>query len=149
MNGRKQNQQIERGATLAEMAIGATVFFTAVFAILEFSRLLWTHNALTDAAQRGARYAAISSQNTTNVKNMVVYGVTNPSITAQPEVSGLMASNVEVIYSNFGVKQGTVSVRITGYQFSFSVPLIGTTLAMPDYKTTLTGESAGYAPSNL
>jgi len=47
----------ERGSTLVEFAIGATVFLTAMFAVLEFGRALWTHNALTDAARRGARYA--------------------------------------------------------------------------------------------
>ena len=41
----------QRGATLVEFAIGALVFFTATFGVLEFSRLLWTHNALNDAAR--------------------------------------------------------------------------------------------------
>lgn len=146
----KRSRQEERGAALIELAIGATVFFTAVFAILEFSRLLWTHNALADAARRGTRYAAVNLQNATNVKNVVVYGEPNPAEGAIPVVNGLTTSNVEVVYSgNFGVKQGTVSIRITGYTFQFNVPLIGTTMTMPDYHTTLTGESAGYVPANL
>ncbi len=146
---RKRHNRTERGATFVEMAIAGSVFLMALFALLEFSRLLWTHNALTDAVRLGARYAAISTQNVANVKNVVVYGVPNPAGGAQPVVYGLTTSNVEVTYSGFGVKQGTVSVRITGYQFTFAVPLIGSTLTMPDYKTTLTGESAGYVPANL
>ena len=47
----------ERGAALVEFAIGATVFLTATFGIIEFGCLLWTHKALADAARRGARYA--------------------------------------------------------------------------------------------
>ena len=47
----------QRGATLVEFAIAATVLLTAIFAVLEFGRALWTHNALSDAARRGARYA--------------------------------------------------------------------------------------------
>lgn len=146
---RRQFNNNERGATFVEMAIAGTVFLMALFALLEFSRLLWTHNALTDAVRTGARYAAISTQNAANVQNVVVYGVPNPALGAQPVVYGLSTSNVVVTYSGFGVKQGTVSVRITGYQFTFAVPIIGTTLTMPDYRTTLTGESAGYIPANL
>jgi hypothetical protein len=47
------------------------------------------------------------------------------------------------------VNKGTVSVSITGYQFQFIVPLIGTTITMPAYSTTLTGESVGEIPPNM
>ncbi len=53
----KTKRSGERGAALVEFAIAALVFLTAVFAVIEFGRLLWVHNALTDAARRGARYA--------------------------------------------------------------------------------------------
>jgi Flp pilus assembly protein TadG len=143
----KITSKVERGATLVELAIGATIFFTILFAVLEFGRLLWTHNALSDAVRRGARYAVINPENEANVRNVVVFGVPSPADGAQPVVYGLTTGNVEVTYSgNFGVKLGTASVRITGYQFTFTVPLIGATITMPDYKTTLTGESAGYEP---
>jgi len=151
----KISRRDERGAALVEFAIGASVFFTAIFGVLECGRLLWTHNALADAARRGARYAVINTGGgtcdpcKTNVRNVVVYG--DPAGGTQPVVPGLTATpdRVEVIYTNFIVKQGTVSVRITGYQFSFAIPLIGATLTMPDYHTTLTGESAGFIPPDL
>jgi Flp pilus assembly protein TadG len=70
-------KQDEKGATLVEYAIGATVFLMAVFAVLEFSRVLWAHNALSDAARQGARYAALHTPSEdTNIKNLVVYGNT-------------------------------------------------------------------------
>ena len=47
----------QRGSTLVEFAIGATVFLMVMFAVLEFGRALWIHNALSDAARRAARYA--------------------------------------------------------------------------------------------
>lgn len=142
----KKVMKVERGATLMEFAIAGPIFFTAVFGIIEFSRLLWTHNALADAARQGARYAAISPQNATEVKNMIVYGSTNPAPGANPVIYGLTTGNVEVTYNSFGVKQGGVEVKITGYQFTFSVPLIGATLMMSDHHSVLTGESAGFAP---
>lgn len=138
----------ERGATLVEFAIGATVFLTAMFAVLEFGRVLWVHNALTDAARRGARYATMhSTADADSVKNVVVYG--DPAGGGQPMLNNLSTSNVNVTYNNFGLNDGTVSVSITGYQFQFVVPIIGTTITMPSYTTTLTAESAGYVPNNV
>src|SRR5215470_17698557 len=138
----------ERGATLVEFAIGVTVFVTAMFAVLEFGRALWVHNALTDAARRGARYAVTHTPADADaVKNVVVYG--DPAGGAQPVISDLSTANVSVNYSNFGLDTGTVSVSITNYQFQFVVPFIGTTIQMPAYTTTLTGESAGLIPANL
>jgi len=138
----------DRGATLLEFAIGATVFLTVMFAVLEFGRALWVHNALTDAVRRGARYAVVhTAADSAAVKNVVVYG--DPGGGAQPVVNNLATSNVAVTYSNFGLEGGSVSVSITNYQFQFVVPLIGTTIQMPAYTTTLTGESVGLIPADL
>ena len=52
----------QRGATMAEFAVVSGVFFMIVFGIIEFGRLLYTHNALTDASRRGARYAALHKE---------------------------------------------------------------------------------------
>jgi Flp pilus assembly protein TadG len=140
----------ERGSTLLEFAIGATVFLSVMFAVLEFGRALWVHNALTDAARRGARYAVIhAATDADSVKNVVVYGDPNPANGTQPVVNNLTTDNVIVTYSNFGLESGTVSVSITNYQFQFVVPLIGTTIQMPAYTTTLTGESVGLVPPSL
>lgn len=149
--GRKMRSTIsgktERGATLVEFAIGATVFFTVMFAIVEFGRMLYVHNALSDAARRGARYAVVNTEaNKENVKKMAVYGNTNGG-TQQPLVDHLTTDNVAVTYSaapnNFGVNKGTVTVQIQNYDFNFSIPLVGGKLRMPKYSTTLTGENAG------
>lgn len=143
----KSKRDTERGATLVEFAIGATVFLAALFSVLEFGRVLWLHNALTDAARRGARYAVVNSNaDSASVKNVVVYG--NPAGTGTPLINNLSTANVDVNYSTFGVGEGTATVNITNYQFQFVVPLIGTTINMPAYKTTLIGESAGYIPAN-
>lgn len=138
----------ERGSTLVEFAIGATVFITAMFAVLEFGRALWVHNALTDAARRGARYATLNTAaNVAQVKNVVVYG--NPDGAGSPMVNDLSTTNVDVNYSGFGLNDGTVSVSITNYQFQFVIPIVGTTITMPNYRTTLTAESAGLIPPNI
>jgi len=120
----------------------------AMFAVLEFGRALWVHNALADAARRGARYAVLhSSADAAQVRNVVVFG--DPLGGSQPVVNNLSTSNVVVDYSTFGLNKGSVSVSITDYQFQFVIPLIGTTIQMPSYTTTLTAESAGFIPGNM
>jgi Flp pilus assembly protein TadG len=142
------NRNNERGSTLVEFSIGVTVFLTAMFGVMEFGRALWVHNALTDAARRGARYATMHSPNDANlVKNVVVYG--DPAGSSQPMLNNLTTANVNVSYNNFGLNDGTVSVSITNYQFQFVIPIVGTTITMPSYTTTLTAESAGYIPGNI
>jgi Flp pilus assembly protein TadG len=142
--GIKRNS--ERGTTLVEFAIGATVFLTVMFAIVEFGRMLYVHNALSDAARRGARYAVVHTPGEVeDVKRMAVYGSTAGG--TQPLVDHLTTDNVIVQYSgppnSFGVNKGTVSVQIQNYDFNFSVPLVGGSIRMPKYRTTLTGENAG------
>ena len=148
MRKRKPVESSERGATLVEFSIALMVFLVAMFAVIEFGRALWVHNALADAARRGARYAVLhSSDNAAAVKNVVVYG--NAAGGTQATVPNLTTTNVSVTYSNFGLNQGTATVSITGYQFQFVVPIVGTTITMPAYTTTLTGESVGYIPDDM
>lgn len=137
----------ERGTTLVEFAIGVTVFLTSMFAVVEFGRALWTHNALADAARRGARYATLhSAADIEQVKNVVVYG--DPAGGSQPLVPNLSTANVSVNYSNFALNTGTVTVSVTDYQFQFVLPLVATGITMPNNSTTLTGESVGWIPVN-
>lgn len=145
----------QRGAALVEFAIVSTVFLTVLFGVLEFGRLLWTHNALQDAARRGARYATIRRDDAAGnlaVKRMIVYGDPNAT-SGTPVVSGLTTNDVQVAYANSnGVQlssRATVSITnpSTGnYRFQFSIPLFGGTLTMPSYKTSLPGESLGFVP---
>jgi Flp pilus assembly protein TadG len=144
----KRFDSSERGATLVEFSLAVTVLLTSMFAVVEFGRALWTHNALTDAARRGARYATVHTPaEVAMVKNVVVYG--DEAGGSQTVVPNLTPDQVTVNYTDIGVNKGTVSVSITGYQFQFIVPLIGTTITMPNYSTTLTGESVGEIPPNM
>ena len=140
----------QRGAALVEFAVAATVLLTLVFAVLELGRLLWVHNALTDAARRGARYAVNHSQSSsslTEIKNVAVYG--NPEGAGSPLVNDLTPDKVKVTYQGFGLSTGIVTVEIENYDFNFVVPIVGTTIRMPRYHTTLTGENSGWVPNNI
>ena len=144
----RKSRRGERGSTLVEFAIGATLFLTVMFAVIEFGRALWVHNALADAARRGARYAVVhTAADSAAVKNVVVYG--DPAGGSTPLVDNLTTSNVNVTYSSFGLSGGTATVSISNYQFQFVVPIVSTSISMPSYSTTLTAESAGLIPANL
>jgi Flp pilus assembly protein TadG len=141
----KRSRKNERGASLVEFSIAATVFLIAMFAVLEFGRALWVHNALTDAARKGARYAVLhQASDIADVKRVVVFG--DPAGGTNPVVNNLDVPNVDVSYTGFGLDTGTVSVSITNYQFQFVLPIGVTSIQMPSYRTTLTGESAGMLP---
>jgi hypothetical protein len=74
---------------------------------------------------------------------MVLYGT--PAAGSTPLVNNLTAANVQVDYStNFGVAQGTVSVKIISYNYTFAVA--ARVINMPPYQTTVVGESAGFTP---
>ena len=138
----------ERGASLVEFSIAATVFLTVMFGVIEFGRALWTHNALADAARRGARYAVLNQESKKgDVKKIVVYGSLDAD--AKPMLDNLTTDNVDVDYDGFGMDVGTVQVTIKEYDFEFIVPIVSTTIRMPKYTTTLTGESAGTSPATI
>lgn len=174
IRGRKSSKE-ESGSTIAEFAIVSGVFFMMIFGIIEFGRLLYTHNALTDAARRGARYAVLHPENETCTKNVVIYGERNNQIGPPPTctpigpplVYGLDRPTVDIdihyegvdldnlpgdptpIDTNFGMNLGTATVSIRNYTFSLSIPFARDSLTLPHYTTTLMAESAGTEPDPI
>ena len=163
LSNRRNMNAGEKGNTIIEFAIVATVFFMMLVGIVAAGHLFYTHNALTEATRRGARYAVLqcrpaqngctgSDTTLTRVKNVVIYGTDSPAAGATSLISGLQASNVTVEYSTgqqFGVAKGTVSVSINNYSYPFVLPAVTTSIAMPPYRTTLSGECAGFIPPNI
>lgn len=47
----------QRGATIVESAVIMLLFFTIIFAIFEFGRILNVYHTITNAAREGARYS--------------------------------------------------------------------------------------------
>src|SRR5215208_4103325 len=122
---RKQNENREAGSSLLEFAIGATVFLTVMFATIEFGRALWVHNALSDAARRGARYAVLhKATDIEDVKKIVVYGDLTETT---PLLENFSTNNVDVIYDSFKLDGGTVRVSVHDYDFKLILPLMVST----------------------
>ena len=159
LSSRTNMRTDEKGNTIIEFAIVATVFFLMLVGIAAAGHLYYTHNALVEATRRGARYAVLqckadlngcpnSDTAATRIKNIVVYGTDSPAAGATSLISGLQTSNVTVDNSTgtgFGVASGTVSVSIDSYSYTF----ITTSITMPSYRTTLSGECAGFIPPDI
>ncbi|HZH89507.1 MAG TPA: TadE/TadG family type IV pilus assembly protein [Pyrinomonadaceae bacterium] len=146
----KKFQRDERGAALVEFAIAATLLCASVFGVLEIGRLLWVHNSLVDASRRAARYAVNRDTGGTAqaaAKNMAVYG--NAAGEGQPLVQDLKPEQVSISYQDFTLGGGSVTVEIVDYDFNFVLPLVSQKLSLPTYKTSLTGENAGYVPADI
>lgn len=140
----------ERGGSLIEFTVVAAVFFMMLVGIVAAGNLYYTHNALVEATRRGARYAVLHpTGSTTAVRNVVMYGTDSPPNGATPLVYNLQPGNVIVTYTGLNVAQGTVTVTIESYTFPFVLPSRTTSVTMPPYRTTLTGESAGFIPPDI
>ena len=151
---KKRSKSSERGTAIVEFTLTAAFFLMMIMAIVSGGHLFFTHNALVESTRRGARYAAtlakpgtgFCANNSTTVdpvKNMVLYGT--PTAGTTTLVNNLQPSNITVCYSSdYGVGQGTVSVKIENYAYTFAVA--GRIINMPAYQTTVVGESAGQVP---
>jgi hypothetical protein len=170
---REQNKRTgEKGGSLLEFVVVATMFFVMLIAICAGGNLYFTHNALVESTRRGARFASMQLANATpgtprvsngcdttapalnDIKNYTIYG--NTAGTGPKLAPGLTPANICVEYSStpldpatapgFGIGQGAVSVSIINYDFHFVVPFITRTITMPPYRSTVAGESAGVIP---
>jgi Flp pilus assembly protein TadG len=140
----------QRGQTLVEFALAVMLFLTLLFGIIEFGRALWSWNTIVQATRAGARFAVTSDPtNDTAIKNWVVYH--NAAGTGDPVLNGLATNNVNVSFlANDGTdmsatryKSDVVQVGVTGYTFNFIVPLLGGSITLPPFTTTLPVEGLG------
>jgi hypothetical protein len=142
----------ERGGSLIEFTVVATLFFMILVGIVAAGNLYYTHNALVEATRRGARFAVLNPNGSISaVQNVVVYGTATPADGATSLIYNLQTTHVIVDYPGTGINvaQGRVTVRIEGYAFPFVLPGRATSITMPPYRTTLTGESAGFIPPDI
>jgi Flp pilus assembly protein TadG len=151
-NSRSRRSTHQKGQALVEFGIAATVFFLILFGILEFGRALWTWNTIVQATRAGARFAVVEAPTGDDapVKKVVVYQDPNAANSSNPVAPGLTTGNVRVEYlMNDGTAAANkdvadvVQVSVTGYQFQFLIPVLGSTITLPAFTTTLPLEGMG------
>jgi Flp pilus assembly protein TadG len=109
------------GAALVEFAFMALLFFTLIFAIIEFSRLMLMYHHVGNAAREGSRYAIVhgSSDNTSIADEQNVEDYVR-------SVSALDPNHVFVTttWPN-GNKNPGSPVKVTvDYTFNFNLPIL-------------------------
>jgi Flp pilus assembly protein TadG len=130
------NQFNQRGVAAVEFALIATLLFTLLIGIMEFSRVLYYWNTATEATRLGARLAVVCDQDAAAVKSKM-----------QAMLGVLNAGNIYVEYLD---KDGnscdsdscrSVTVSISGLTVSTLIPLVPLNIEMPPFSTTLPRES--------
>lgn len=130
------NRFKQRGVAAVEFALIATMLFTLLIGIMEFSRVLYYWNTATEATRLGARLAVVCDQDAAAVKTKM-----------QSMLGILNSSNVSVEYID---KDGnscdpdscrSVTVSISGLTVSTLIPLVPLNIDMPPFSTTLPRES--------
>ena len=145
--------QREAGTTSVEFAIIGMLAMVVLLGIVEFSRLVFTLNTLSEATRRGARMAAVCPINDPAIAQVAMFNPPGGG-GASPLVTGFGPGNILVEYLNqtggvIGAPAANylqiryVRVRIANYQHRLLVPLFDVTLNVPAYPSTLPRESLG------
>lgn len=136
-------KQAQSGATTIELAFVLVIFFMFLLGVLDFSRMLFTWNAATEAARLGARYAVVcadtgnQSQVLDKMRRMV------------PEIGG-----AALAWEPAGCDATTceaVTVTITSLNFRWLAPVSGLVMpvrALPTFSTRLPREMMRQDPNN-
>ncbi len=127
-----RRRHAQRGASLPEMALAATAFFTLLFGIVDFGRALYTYNFVASLAREGARWWIVrGTTSCTNSSNQLAdCNATTAEI--QSYVQGLnegatKAPSIQVSPAPVSCPNGatasaapgcTVAVKVT-YPFTF------------------------------
>jgi Flp pilus assembly protein TadG len=140
----------EQGVTTVEFAIVGLVALVILFSLIEFSRLIFVINSLSEATRRGARMAAVCPLNDPAILQVTVFNAPGGGGSGSPIVSGLDTSNVVVEYLDQNGQQTNtfaqiqyVRVRIANFQHTLLIPVYAVNLTLPEYPTTLPRESLG------
>lgn len=143
MNSRKH----QKGTTVVEFSIAASVLFLLLFAVMEFGRMMYTCHLLQESTRSAARMAVISTY-------------TSPGLHADvtEAVEGLLpeGANLSVKYLNMDGDPATgagdtvfVRASISDYSMKLLIPLPGLTeVTAPTFTTTQVAESLGDNPTS-
>jgi hypothetical protein len=86
----------QHGAAAVEFAIVCLLFFTILFAILEFGRMLYVYNTMQEVTRRGARAAVVRwIDQSDTIKSIALFGGT-----AIPAGAEVRAVNISIEYLN-------------------------------------------------
>jgi Flp pilus assembly protein TadG len=131
----------QRGTALLEAALVITILATALFAIIDFSRALYTYHLVANAAREGTRYATVhgsssgsfggSEQTQVNTYLQALssgIGIDTNVLTVTATVSGAPNSNptFATTCGDASPSPGCLVTVQVQYPFQFALPLLPT-----------------------
>jgi hypothetical protein len=140
------NRQSQLGTTSVEFAIVALVFFTVMFALIDFSRLFWDMAALDESTRRGARVAAVCPVNDPYIAQVALFGGLIPALEAQHILVQYLDDASTVVADPAGAGYGSIKyvrVSIRNFQLRTFIPGLPAVITPPSFETTIPSESLG------
>lgn len=126
-------RRAQRGATIVEFALIASILIMLLIGIFEFGRVLFYWNTASEAIRLGARTAIVCDVNAAGVVKRV-----------KSLLPILANSNVQVSYSPSGCDVSScsfVTVSITNVTVNTMIPIANFAITMPPFTTTMPRES--------
>lgn len=134
----------QSGATAVEFALVLLIFLTFLLGILDFSRMLFTWNAATEATRAGARYAVVCDDTTNSGAVLERMQAMLPQIQA-----------IDVNWTPAGCTSATcegVTLTITDLDYQWISPIAGLAglapIPMPSFSTFLSREIMRQDPNS-
>ena len=134
-----QRRNRQQGMTIIEFSIAASVFFVLMFAVMEFSRLMYTFHLIQEATRSAARVAIVSAKSNKQ----------DPLDEARKFLPNLDEDQLHIGHNEIGGTDGTpitkvVTVNIEGYTIDLAIPIPGgIRITTPNFSTTQIAESLG------
>lgn len=127
-----------RGAAAVEFALTASIFFTLLFAIIEFSRLMLLWGTASEATRMAARMASVCSPGaiTEQAARKRVASLLNAS--GQVSING-RTDWLSLTYLPSGCTESTctlVTARIANVSAKVSIPGVQQTIILPDFSAS-------------
>lgn len=112
----------QRGSTLVETAVVLLLFFTLVFAIIEFGRAYNEYHAITNAAREGARYSvAPCSYNVAMCGTSATGQLVDKHAVENIVKSYLLSANIDPAGANMNVNvQQVETATLNGVQVNYT-----------------------------
>ena len=77
----------ERGSSMVEFALGASLLFMVVFGIIAMALALYTYNVVSEAAREATRYAIVRGSACPLWHGVPGHGCRHPDLRAEPRLS--------------------------------------------------------------
>ncbi len=118
------------GAAIIEFAIVSVVFFMLLIGIMEMGRVMFYWNTATELTRMGARMAVVCDRNDPDIAQKIAafYPLIpqNKVLVSYETIDGLVYVTVKV------------AAGVPGVTY---IPFVPLNLSLPEFSTTLTGES--------